>query len=264
IELVGAKRAVVGEPCPGDGKMLLSHAEKAAEAEHGVSNVPTELIDHKTLDGAGLLTAGAAHRGAFDPVARDQAVELAARRIALHGCLHHASNRSDTHPPASTGNRFERAAVPIDQNSGGTTPTRNGPRKTVPSSNRIGNATAGLPSSSVRSPSAAIRPGAAFWRAMPPSPGIRRSSALNVAPTCPSVIMRSRSNILRIFSIPTTVTRRVPSRPPRAVSLRAPAPIAITSCCAKRAFSILNSPPRVCHSLNQAGQGLGERSSRPR
>src|SRR4029453_15058008 len=67
IELVRAKRAVVGQPCPGNGKMLLSHTEEAAEAEHRVSNIAAELIDHESFDGADLLTAGTAHRGAFDP-----------------------------------------------------------------------------------------------------------------------------------------------------------------------------------------------------
>src|SRR5262249_39577380 len=61
-ELVGAERAVVSEPSPGDGKMLLPQPEKPAEAEHGVSDVPTELIDHEALDGADLLAIGAPHR----------------------------------------------------------------------------------------------------------------------------------------------------------------------------------------------------------
>ena len=92
IEMVGAERAVVSESSPGDGKMLLPQAEKAAEAEHGVSDVPTELIDHEALDGADLLATRAPHRGAFDPVASDQIVRLARRRICLHRYLHQASD----------------------------------------------------------------------------------------------------------------------------------------------------------------------------
>src|SRR5262245_13995191 len=127
IELVRAERAVVGKPCPRDGKMLLPHAEKAAEAEHGVSDIAAELIDHETLDGADLLTAGAAHRSAFDPVAGDQAVGLARRRIGLHNCLHQAwtiagvcDSHFRQHRPE---NALKPAAVPIDQKSGGMTPT---------------------------------------------------------------------------------------------------------------------------------------------
>lgn len=41
----------------------------------------------------------------------------------------------------------------------------------MPSANRTGKATAGLPSSTVRWPSAATKPGAALCRAIPPNPG---------------------------------------------------------------------------------------------
>ena len=56
--------------------MLLSHPEKAAEAEHRVSDVAAEFIDHKALDGADLATVGTAHQGALDPVAGNQAMGL--------------------------------------------------------------------------------------------------------------------------------------------------------------------------------------------
>src|SRR5262245_38978851 len=68
--------------------MLLSHPEEAAEAEHRVSNVAAELIDHKALDRPDLATIGTADRGAFDPVAGNEAMGLASRRVGLHGCLH--------------------------------------------------------------------------------------------------------------------------------------------------------------------------------
>src|SRR5262245_40589711 len=87
IEMVGAERAIVSQARPGDRDMLLSHAEEAAEAEHRVSNVPAELIDHEALDGADLAAIGTADRGAFDPVAGNQAMGLARRRVGLHGCL---------------------------------------------------------------------------------------------------------------------------------------------------------------------------------
>src|SRR5215475_10633338 len=34
VEMIGAEHAIVGQPRPGNRRMLLSHAEKAAEAEH--------------------------------------------------------------------------------------------------------------------------------------------------------------------------------------------------------------------------------------
>ena len=77
-------------------------------------------------------------------------------------------------------------------------------------------------------------------------------------------MMRSMSNILRTFSMPTTVTLRSPSRPPRGVSLRAPVPTAITSSCARRALVISICASRACHSLNRVAQGLGEMSFTPR
>src|ERR1700751_5679925 len=76
IEMVSAERAIVSQTCPGDRQMLLSHPEEAAEAEHRVSNVAAELIDHKALDGDDLATVGTAHRGAFNPVAGNQAMGL--------------------------------------------------------------------------------------------------------------------------------------------------------------------------------------------
>src|SRR5215813_11174573 len=88
IEMVGTERAIVSQARPGDRDMLLSHAEEAAEAQHRVSNVPAELIDHEALDGADLAAIGTADRGAFDPVAGNQAMGLARRRVGLHGCLH--------------------------------------------------------------------------------------------------------------------------------------------------------------------------------
>src|ERR1700754_3058972 len=65
------------------------------------------------------------------------------------------SSKSHRREPSGRGG----ARASGDQNSGGTIPTWNAPRKTVPSTKRTGNATAGLPSSSVLLPSAATRPG---------------------------------------------------------------------------------------------------------
>src|SRR5262245_65582383 len=47
IEVIGAKRTIVSQARPGDRAVLLSHAEEAAEAEHGVSNVAAGLSDHQ-------------------------------------------------------------------------------------------------------------------------------------------------------------------------------------------------------------------------
>src|SRR5262245_11642339 len=260
--MIGAQRAVIGQPRPGDRGVLLPHAEKATEAEHGIGDVAADLVDHQPLDGADLLAAGAADRRAFDPVARDQAVRLLGRRVGLHGALRQSNRvkrRSVAERPIiqncapslkmlsafdhkagpaldALRNRNALAAhgVPIGQNRGATSPTWNGPRNTVPSLNRSGNATAGLPSSTVRWPSAETRLDV-FWRSIPPSPGMIRSSALSVAPIWPSDMMRSMSNILSTLSMPTTVTCRLPSSPPRAVSLSVPAPTAITSSCCSRA-----------------------------
>src|SRR5882757_7988581 len=103
IEMIGTEHAIVDQPRPGNRRMLLSDAEKAAEAQHGVGDVAGELVDHQALDGADLLAAGTADRRAFHPVARDQAVGLrsrglgslgfgslglALRHLGLHGCLH--------------------------------------------------------------------------------------------------------------------------------------------------------------------------------
>src|SRR5262245_2575401 len=90
IEMIGAEVTVVSQPGPRDGKMLLSDTEKAAETEHGVSNIAAELVDHQALDGADLLAAGTAHRSAFDAITGDETVRLGNRRIGLHGCLHHS------------------------------------------------------------------------------------------------------------------------------------------------------------------------------
>src|SRR5262245_4987153 len=88
IEMIGAERAIVSQARPGNRDMLLSHAEETPEAEHRVSNVSAELIDHEALDGADLAAIGTPDRGAFDPVAGNQAMGLASRRVGLHGCLH--------------------------------------------------------------------------------------------------------------------------------------------------------------------------------
>src|SRR5712691_5711478 len=73
IEMIGAERAIIRQPRPGNRRMLLSHAEQTAEAEHRIGDAAAVLIDHEALDGADLFAAGAADRGAFDPVAGDQA-----------------------------------------------------------------------------------------------------------------------------------------------------------------------------------------------
>src|SRR5262249_19193535 len=248
--------------------MLLSHAKEAAEAEHRISDVPAELIDHEALDGADLAAIGTADRGAFDPVAGNQAMGLARRRVGLHSCLHQPfrvrQRLGEPRTLAFVDKRFGGLRRSDDQNSGGNTPDGNCPRKTAPSANRTGNATAGLPSSTARWPSAATKLGAALWRAIPPSPGINRSRALNVAPICPSDMMRSMSNILRSFSMPTTVTSRSPSSPPPGLRLRTPVPTAITPSCANRALVISIWPSRACHSLNRTAQGPGEMSFTPR
>src|SRR5215813_1906656 len=102
--------------------MLLSHAKEAAEAEHRVSDVPAELIDHEALDGADLAAIGTADRGAFDPVAGNQAMGLASRRVGLHSCRHSASVSALGEPRtlAFVDKRFGGLRRSDDQNSGGT------------------------------------------------------------------------------------------------------------------------------------------------
>src|SRR5262249_35080236 len=74
IDQVGLPAGIVFQPLPWDGQMLASHSEKAAETQDRVSDLPADLVDHQALDVADLFAARPAHRRAFDPVARDQAV----------------------------------------------------------------------------------------------------------------------------------------------------------------------------------------------
>ena len=66
-------------------------------------------------------------------------------------------------------------------------------------------------------------PGAAFLRAMLPSPGSSRSSLSMAEPTRPFETMASRSSDLSTCSMPTTVICNWPSRLPRSVSPSVPA-----------------------------------------
>ncbi len=91
IEMIGSERRLVGQPRPRDRRVLLPHAEKTAEAEHCVGDVAADLVDHQALDGADLLSARAADRRAFHPIARDQAVGPVAQHVGLHGCLRRSS-----------------------------------------------------------------------------------------------------------------------------------------------------------------------------
>src|SRR5215813_11853812 len=248
--------------------MLLSHAKEAAEAEHRVSDVPAELIDHEALDGADLAAIGTADRGAFDPVAGNQAMGLASRRVGLHSCLHQSFRVRQ---------RFGRTA---DAGFRGQTLWRPAPFRRSEQRRHHAHLKRPEENRAVGKPNRERQRRLAFEHGPlaerrdqagrgalardPPSPGINRSRALNVAPICPSDMMRSMSNILRSFSMPTTVTSRSPSRPPRGLSLRTPVPTAITSSCANRALVISIWPSRACHSLNRTAQGLGEMSFTPR
>src|SRR3984893_18183907 len=49
IEVVSAEHAIVSQARPGERQRLLSHPEEAAKAEHRISNVAGELIDHEAL-----------------------------------------------------------------------------------------------------------------------------------------------------------------------------------------------------------------------
>src|SRR5262249_16627839 len=84
IEMIGAKRTIVSQARPGDRDVLLSHAEEAAKAEHRVSNVSAEFIDHEALYGADLAAIGTADRGAFDPVAGNQGMDW---RVDVSVCM---------------------------------------------------------------------------------------------------------------------------------------------------------------------------------
>ena len=89
---------------------------------------------------------------------------------------------------------------------------------------------AALPSSTVRRPSAAAMPGPAVCRARPPSPGISRSSASMVAPTCPSAKPLEVEFLQNCFDANDRDIEN-PSKPPRSVRRSVPLPSAITSSC---------------------------------
>ena len=105
----------------------------------------------------------------------------------------------------------------------------------------------------------------ACWRATPPRPGSMRSSAPatlsmsgDVCTAC-STLIEARNG-----SSPATVTRNWPSSRPFALSDRLPLPTAMVSPCCTRACVMSMRPPAACISRKRTGQGLGEKSFKPR
>src|SRR6202035_492370 len=86
VELVGFELRVIGEARPGERQQVGSHAEEPAEAEDRVGHLAADLVDHQPFDVADPVAVRPSHRGAFDPVARDQLVRF------CHDNGHH-------HPP---------------------------------------------------------------------------------------------------------------------------------------------------------------------
>src|SRR5262249_49165526 len=81
IDLVAIERRVVAQHRPRQRVMIFANAEKAAERHHRIGDLPADLVDHQPLDPADSAVVGAVDSGAFDPVAGDQRVSLAQRRV---------------------------------------------------------------------------------------------------------------------------------------------------------------------------------------
>src|ERR1019366_9557653 len=73
---IGLEPGVVGEMCPWQRKQVGSHAEEPAETEDRVGYLAGDLVDHQPFDVAQPVAVRPSHRGAFDPVARDQLVRF--------------------------------------------------------------------------------------------------------------------------------------------------------------------------------------------
>src|SRR5258708_26504069 len=86
VEFVGLEFRIVLEAPPRQRKQIGSDAEYPDETGDRVGNLAADLVDHQPLDVADPLATRPSHRGALDPVARDQLVRF------HHDVGHH-------HPP---------------------------------------------------------------------------------------------------------------------------------------------------------------------
>src|SRR5258708_7913594 len=87
VELVGLESRIVFEASPRQRQQIGSDAEEPAETEDRVGYLAADFIDHQPLDVADPLPIRPSHRGALDPIARDQLVRF------CHDVGHHH------HPP---------------------------------------------------------------------------------------------------------------------------------------------------------------------
>src|SRR5262252_5636445 len=240
--------------------MLLSHAKEAAEAEHRVSDVPAELIDHEALDGADLAAIGTADRGAFDPVAGNQAMGLASRRVGLHSCLHRSFRVRQ---------RFGRTA---DAGFRGQTLWRPAPFRRSeqrrhhahlkrPEENRA----VGKPNRErhrrlafEHGPLAERRDqaGRGALARDPPEPGHQPIESVE---RCPDLSFRHDAldveHLEKLFDADDGHLE---------IAVETAAWAELEDACANRALVISIWPSRACHSLNRTAQGLGEMSFTPR
>src|SRR5262249_33721412 len=69
---IAAEPRVVLQGLPRQRIVIVSDAEEAAEAEHGVGPPAADLVDHHPLDAADLSLVGSIDRGALNLVAADQ------------------------------------------------------------------------------------------------------------------------------------------------------------------------------------------------
>src|SRR6476659_9956002 len=131
VEFVRLEFGVVAKPAPRQWKQIGSHAEKSAEAQHGVRYLARDLVDHQPFDVADHVAVRPPHRGAFDTIAGDQLMRPA-HDVECHWPLHtsdEVAQRSAYMPvPASqfSSNRFFFARKRCGKNRTTTLPFRKG------------------------------------------------------------------------------------------------------------------------------------------
>src|SRR5262245_65442891 len=73
--------------------MIFANAQKATERHHRIRDLPADLVDHQSLDPADSAVISTVDSGAFDPVAGDQRVSLALRRVFVRYHVAFSSQR---------------------------------------------------------------------------------------------------------------------------------------------------------------------------